>query len=85
MAKAKKPKAKSFYDTHALAVLRHAHGNIAGTVYPLPERTNKATWREAIAALKELGLLHAVGAEPALTTKGRNVCAALASRGWRWR
>ncbi len=85
MAKAKTPKAKSVYDEHALAVLRHAHGNIAGTVYPLPEGADEATWRKAIAALEELGLLHTSGAEPALTTNGRNVCAALAAREWRWR
>lgn len=85
MAKARKPKARSVYDEHALAVLRHAHGNIAGTVYPLPADADEVKWRAAIASLVNLGLLHAGGAEPALTDNGRNVCAALAAREWRWR
>lgn len=85
MAKAKKTKASSIYDEHALAVLRHAHGNIAGTVYPLPEGADEAKWRATISALEELGLLHAGGAEPALTAKGSNVCTALAAIDWRWR
>ncbi len=85
MAKARKPTANAVYGEHALAVLRHAHGNIAGTVYPLPEGADEAAWRTAIAALERLGLLHAGGAEPALTANGRNVCAALAARDWRWR
>lgn len=84
MAKAKTPKAKSVYDDHALSVLRHAYGNIAGTVYPLPEGADEATWREAIATLEGLGLLHTSGAEPALTENGRNICRALSARDWRW-
>ena len=65
-----------------IALLKHAHGKTAGTVMPLPDGGDMAP---AVEALQALGLLSTGGREPVLTPKGRNVCLALAPRGWRWR
>lgn len=80
MARRRKAK-QSVYTADMIALLEHARGKTAGTVMPLPDGGEMPA---AVEALQALGLLTTRGREPALTPNGRNVCRALAARGWRW-
>ena len=89
MAKAKKSKSRTtarrlVYDATMMAVLRHAHNGVAGSIYPLPGDADKSKWRNAIKKLIDMGLLSDKGKEPNLTVRGHNVCRAFAARDWRW-